>query len=326
MGLMRALKSACVGIAAFSLASCYYVPDEFSSTLDIAKDGQFSFTYKGKIRVINASDVKPEELLEDEEDEYCDDVALDKADGSAIEAASAAMEAAANKEKDKGGASKMADDKASDKDDIPAGMHKCTAAELKVKKEAADKTRAAKLEREKVEAEAFMVMMGIDKDDDDAMRELARRIAKQHGYKSVVYEGKGVYAVDYAVKGPLNRDFVFPLFQEQREMLTPFVVVRRQKGNSIAVTAPGYIAGGLKNRFENPALLAGAGSFSDEYQSEAQKALAEKPTGRFTLTTQGQVKGQNSGGKIKVGKGTRTIAWDIKPAAKDTPNAVIKLR
>jgi hypothetical protein len=325
MGITRLLKSTLTGIAALSLASCYYVPDDFSSSLDIAKDGQFSFTYKGKIRVINTSDIQPEELAEDSDSEYCDDVALDKTDGSAIEAASAAMDAAANKEKGKGGASKMTQD-AEDDNEIPAGMHKCTAAELKVKKDIAEKERSAKMERDKVQAEAFMLVMGIDKDDDDAMRELARRIAKQHGYKSVVYEGKGIYAVDYAVKGLLNRDFVFPFFQEQREMLTPFVVVRRQKGNSIAVTAPGYIAGGLKNRFENPALLAGAVAYSDEYQSDAERAIAEKPTGRFTLTTQGQLKGQNSGGKIQVAKGTRTIAWDIKPAAKDTPKAVIKLR
>ncbi len=321
--IKRIFKLVTAGLGSILLTSCYYVPDDFTSSLNLSKNGQFAFAFKGKIRVINATDMQDDIKEDTSLDKYCDDIALDKDDGSAIEAAGAAMQSAAETAKNPVG-SKILEEKESD-DAIPAGMHKCSEAELKVKQDVANKARIKKDEREKKEAEAFMVMMGIDPNDDDAMRELARRIERQHGYRSVTYEGKGVYSVDYAVNGPLDRDFVFPLFQEQREVLTPFVVVRRQKGGTISVTTPGYIAGGLKNRFQQPGLMGVAG-FAEDYEDSENVKKNDKPAGRFTITTQGQFKSQNSGAKLVINKGTRTANWDIKPSSKATPSAVVKLK
>jgi hypothetical protein len=62
---------------------------------------------------------------------------------------------------------------------------------------------------------------GLDPSDPKAAEELAARLRRQAGFKSVVYKGNGLYEVDFAVSGQLSHDFAFPTI-EKMPQITPF--------------------------------------------------------------------------------------------------------
>ena len=64
-----------------------------------------------------------------------------------------------------------------------------------------DKAEAAAKAKEKV-AKA--------KEREEKNRAIAAALAKEWGYRSVVYKGNGVFDVDYAVTGTLTTNFTYP--------------------------------------------------------------------------------------------------------------------
>ena len=167
------------------LSGCFLSPGTFTSTLDLRRDGSFTFTYQGEIYMMALSKLA--------------DLA-DKADAGA-------------------------DFQQQPCYDDNMDERSCTSAEIdKQRAEWAD-NRKTKQEDDKQKGEAFKAMMGgIDPADPQAAKEIADRLSRQKGWKSVQYKGDGLFVVDFAIASKITHDFTFPVF-EGFPMANPFVQV-----------------------------------------------------------------------------------------------------
>ena len=144
-------------------------------------------------------------------------------------------------------------------------------------------------------------------------REIAAALSREAGYKSVVYKGKGKFAIDYAIAGRLDHGFVFP-FNVDAEAVFPFLAVELRKDGLVRVKAPGFA-----NSSSNTGMPAMPGSGAS---IDAAKFL----DGSFTLDTDAEIVSQNNeGGSVATGA-RRRIAWRISPLTRDAPTAVVRLR
>ncbi len=57
----RSLAVICVAALSMLLAACILMPGKFTSSLDLRKDGRFTFAYKGEIHFVSPQDVKDSE-------------------------------------------------------------------------------------------------------------------------------------------------------------------------------------------------------------------------------------------------------------------------
>lgn len=149
-------------------------------------------------------------------------------------------------------------------------------------------------------------------DDSDAKnRAIAAALTKEAGYRSVVYQGKGKFLIDYAIAGTLTHGFVYP-FNSDAELVFPFLVVELRQGNVVKVKAPGFAASNNST---------GANGMGSGMGAEAAKAL----DGVFTLDTDAEIVSQNNEDGAKTAGARRTITWQATPLSKDAPTAVLRL-
>jgi hypothetical protein len=151
-----------------------------------------------------------------------------------------------------------------------------------------------------------------EEDAETKNRAIAASLANEYGYRSVVYQGKGKFLIDYAVTGTLTHNFTFP-FNYDAEAIVPFVVIELRQGGVVRVKAPGFGS----NANSNGAGGMGAMSGSDQ----ASKSL----DGVFTLDTNAEIVSQNNEEGVKTIAGRKTIVWKATPLTKDAPSAVLKL-
>jgi hypothetical protein len=148
---------------------------------------------------------------------------------------------------------------------------------------------------------------------DAKYREMAATLAKEHGYRSVTYQGKGKFLIDYAVTGKLTHGFVYP-YNSDAEAVFPFLAIEVRKDGLVRVKAPGF-AGRREGAGSMEAMGGSAGSDAARYLD-----------GRFTLDTDAEIVSQNNEDGAKAAGGRRTIAWRATPLTKDAPTAVLRLK
>jgi hypothetical protein len=146
-------------------------------------------------------------------------------------------------------------------------------------------------------------------DDEAKNREIAAALAKEQGYRSVVYQGKGKFLIDYAISGTLTHNFQYPLNSDAGVVL-PFVMIELRQGGTVRVKAPGY------TNAETGSNPMGGGSMSK---------AAKRLDGTFTLETDAEIVSQNNEDGAKTVNGRRVITWRATPLTKDAPTAVLKL-
>ena len=113
----------------------------------------------------------------------------------------------------------------------------CTREEIAAQRKAwQDERRQADANRKNEAAMTKGMFGGIDPDDPRAAEDLAQRLRRQAGWRKVVYMGKGVYQVDFAISGRLDHDFVFPTI-EGIGMANAFVLVNRRSDGSVRIDA-----------------------------------------------------------------------------------------
>ncbi|AYJ87973.1 hypothetical protein D3Y57_12845 [Sphingomonas paeninsulae] len=151
-----------------------------------------------------------------------------------------------------------------------------------------------------------------EEDAETKNRAIAASLSKEYGYRSVVYQGKGKFLIDYAITGTLTHNFTYP-FNSDAEAIFPFVVIELRQGGLVRVKAPGFAS----NANSNGAGGMGAMSGSDQ----ASKSL----DGVFTLDTNAEIVSQNNEEGAKIIAGRKTIVWKATPLTKDAPSAVLKL-
>ncbi len=192
----------------------------------------------------------------------------------------------------------------------------CTAAETAEQRQHWDETQGEAGDKHKREAESLKAMLGgIDPSDPKAAEELAARLRRQEGWRRVDYKGDGLFDVDFAISGSLDRDFVFPSI-ERFPMANAFVTVSRHQDGTLRLDAPGF---------------AGAGSQSLRMLMGLSKDSGPTPTfptteGTFVLTTDAVILANNTDEGPHAGNIGQRLDWTITPRTASTPTALLRLR
>ncbi len=268
---------------ALMLAACLLSPGKFVSSMDLRKDGQFSFVYKGEIYLLALS--------------------------------------------------KMAEQGAADKkkfevqvcEDGEGNARKCTPAEIADQKKEwleGQKAAAAKSKSDAENAKAFLG--GIDPSDPKAAEELAARLRRQAGFRSVLYKGDGLYLVDFAIAGRLDHDFVFPTI-ERFAMANAFVQVSRRNDGSVRVDAPGFGPAAGGSPFA--AMMGMGAAMGDKEGSSSASGSSKAPVadGVFTITTNGTILSNSTDEGPKPDPMGQRLSWAVNPRSPAAPMALIKL-
>jgi hypothetical protein len=135
---------------------------------------------------------------------------------------------------------------------------------------------------------------------------VAEALAREIGYRSVVYLGKDKYRIDYSYSGRLDRSFVFP-FNPDASAIIPWLAIEARKDGTARVRA---------SAFGEESGNTPAGAPSDDSPTKDRQ-------GTFTLTTDAALVMQNNEEGTAPGPGTR-IVWRITPATKTVPTAVVR--
>mgnify|MGYP000166740254 CR=1 FL=1 len=278
-------RLAAIGLAAvmsLALAACFVMPGKFASSLDLRKDGRFTYAYKGEIFLFGLS--KLAQMGQSAEGEFAPSTCY-------------------------------ADDSESTERD-------CTKDEIAQQRAEWEDSRKAAADKRKKDAEEMKAVLGgIDPTDPKAAEELAARLRRQAGWKSVIYKGDGIYDVDFAISGHLDYDFNFPTM-ERMPSFTSFVVANRRADGTVRIEAPAFAAGAGGGAMSGLGALAAMSGKGDD-----NKDVPNLPTldGTFTLTTDGQILTNNTDeGPLKDAAGQK-LSWTISPRTTAAPVALIKL-
>jgi hypothetical protein len=265
------------------LAGCLVLPGKFGSDLSLRRDGTFSYAYKGEIYLLA--------LAEPDKPAAKDDAKFEPSpcyDEETIE------------------------EKA------------CTADELAAQKAEWDDARKAAADKKKQDAEMMKAMMGgIDPSDPKAGEMFAERLARQAGWNSVVYKGKGVFEVDYAITGRLDHDFAFPTI-EKMGSVAPFVTIVRRNDGTVRVEAPGFASNGAGN----PMLAfmqAMGSSMGGTGPAKSDNDKLPKAEGTFTVVTDGEVLANDTDEGPKADPMGKRLTWNVGALTTAAPTALIKL-
>lgn len=283
----RAAAVAIASALSLLLTACFVTPGKFDAALDLRRSGAFSYSYKGEIFVLGLSDLM--------------DMA-GKADATYVPSPCYS-------------------------DEDPEKERPCTNEEQAADKANWEAEQQAGAEKRKKDNETMKVMLGgLDPADPKAAEELAARLRRQAGFKTVVYKGNGLYEVDFAVSGQLSHDFAFPTI-EKMPQIAPFFVLNRRADGSVRLDSPALQAqegmGGMP--FGNVAQMAAAERANAS--PEAAKKIPEFPQvdGRFVLTTDGEILANNTDEGAKAGPTGKRLEWKITPRDKVGPMALIGL-
>ena len=284
---LKRLAAAGMGaVLAMALAACFVLPGKFAETLDIRKDGHFAYTYKGEIMVMGLT--KLAAMADAEESTFKPGPCFDDESGETRE---------------------------------------CTKSEIAQQKTDWEADRKAGEAGRKERNGAMMAMLGgIDPSDPRAGEELAERLRKQAGWRSVIYKGDGIYEVDFAIAARLDHDFAFPTM-ERMPMLIPFLTINRRADASVRISSPimdnqgaGFQGNGMGGL--------GAVMASDLGASDAKNpdmANFPKLDGTFTLTTDAEILANNTEDGPKADPAGKRLVWKMNAQNPAAPMALLQL-
>ncbi|MCW1428073.1 hypothetical protein [Novosphingobium sp. JCM 18896] len=162
-----------IALISMLLSACLFAPGKFTSTLDLRKDGQFSFAYTGEIHML----------------------ALSKLAEEANKAPASFTPETCYKDD-------TFDERPCTDEDL---------AKQKQAWEEEQARSAEKRQQDAQSMRA--ILGGIDPSSPKAAEELAARLRRQAGWKRVDYKGDGLFDVDFAITGRLDHDFTFPTIE-----------------------------------------------------------------------------------------------------------------
>lgn len=285
----RRLAATLVAAATLLLSSCFVSPGSFNSAIDLRKDGRFSYAYNGEIYLLGLSKL--------------------------AELGSKAKEAEAFKAEPC-----YADD--------PDGKEReCTRDELAKQKADWEENRQADAGRKQRDAEMMKAMLGgIDPSSPRAAEELAQRLRRQAGWKSVVYKGDGLFVVDFAISGHLDYDFQFPTM-ERFPMANAFVVLNKRADGAVRMDAPAFGQPAQGNPMANMGQLAAMGAALDSSKDGKGDSGLKLPelNGTLVLTTDGTILANNTEDGPTAGTTGQRLEWKVTPRTTAAPTALVRL-
>ncbi len=286
--LYRTIRVAVPMLALLVLAACFLLPGKFASTLDVRRDGHFSFAYKGEIVVFSPDAMKGKPTpVRDDPAAPCFGAApglqpVPKLPPPVVTGPTS---------------------------------HVCSKAEQVARTANVARMNADAAERRKREGDQLAKMIGMDPGDEASMQAYAAILQKQAGWRSVVYRGKGVFDVDFAQSGVLDRDFIFPLLPRTNYIM-PFVVIRKRADGAVLVSAPGFHA--------NP-MAAFANGFDGSLGGAPMVPGTTGPQGSLTITSDAAPLTNNTDdGRARDGDRS-VLRWAVGPASDKIPEALLPL-
>jgi len=285
-GRWRAAAAGAVAlVASLVLSACILSPGTFEATLDLRRDGRFTFAYRGQIHLLALSKLAAMSAQSGsaDSDDFVETPCLD--------------------------------------DDL--NERECTEEELTAQREAWDAAAEEREGRSEREAEAMRQLLGgIDPADPRAAEELAGRLRRQEGWKRVDYRGDGLFEVDFVISSTLGHDFAFPTF-ERFPMTNAFVLANLRQGRTVRVDAPGFAAQGGANPFQSFAGLAAIGAASAG-NADSIPQIPEMD-GTFRIVTDGQILANNTDEGPRTSPEGQVLEWKVNKRTEAAPTALIQL-
>ena len=268
-----------VSILAALLAGCLLTPGKFVSQLDIRKAGTFSFTYDGEIHLLALS--KLAQMGNAAQAEFSPEACYD-------------------------------DDSFEERE--------CTEEEIAGQREAWEAAAEARAAEKAREAETTRAMFGgIDPADPAAADELAERLRRQAGWKSVEFKGDGLFEVSFAIAGRLDHDFVFPTI-ERFPMTNAFVQAVRREGGTVRIDAPGFTA--LQGSGPFTGMMAGMANAGGEGSDVPRLPELD---GTFAVTTDGEILANNTDEGPQATAAGNALEWKVNRRTTVAPTALVRL-
>jgi hypothetical protein len=269
-------RAACAALLCLLTAACFLLPGKFSSELALRQDGRFTFTYKGDIHVLALTKMAQKELGEE-----------------------------AKFEPQPCYSDETSEERA------------CTKDELSDQRRSWEEEQQAAKAKKKADAEMMQKMLGgIDPADPRAAEELAARMRKQSGWRSVQYAGDGKFVVDFALSSRLEHDFTFPSI-EKMPVATPFVALYRRADGTVRVEAPAFSSASTGGPLGGMA----QGLTRDDPGADGIPEL----DGTFAIVSDGEILANNTDdGPQPVPQGKR-LSWTINARSTNAPTALVRL-
>jgi hypothetical protein len=280
-------------LACLALTGCFLQPGKFDSTLNLRKDGSFTFAYKGQVYLLALSKMA--------------DMAM-KAD-------------AAN---DKFVADSCYDDDLNERT--------CTGDELAEQKSTWESARSSKKAEDARNAEMMRAMLGgIDPADPEAAKELADRLRHQAGWRGVNYAGNGLFEVDFFLASKITHDFVFPTI-ERFPMANAFVLANRRADNSVRIEATAFTGQSATNPMQGAlggmlgaAAAAEAAKKGETTPTDALSLGIPEIDGTFRIVTDGEILANNTDEGPQAGAGGKVLQWRVTRRTTAAPMALVRL-
>ena len=278
---------ATIGVVA--LSACIVSPGAFEASLDLRREGQFTFAYRGEIYLLALSQLADMASAADAEGgEFVEQPCYD--DGDFEE-------------------------------------RTCTDEEIAEQKESWEETAAERKKSAERDAEAMKALLGgIDPADPEAAEELAARLRRQEGWKRVDYRGDGLFDVEFEMTSRIGHDFAFPTF-ERFPMSNSFVVATVRLGNTVRIEAPGFATqGGGGNPFQG--MMTGmAGVFGAAAAAQPDSDIPKLPEvkGTFRIVTDGEILANNTEEGPVASTGSQVLEWTINRRTQTAPMALVRL-
>ena len=291
------------------LSGCFLVPGAFVASMDVRRDGSFNFAYQGEMIFLTHDDLIRKSTTKTWSDSFAR-CFTDKEpyydEYGSIDPPPLAQ-----------GADEKQDPQAK-VITYETGGRPCKTKELATVKAQFDEQQDAAKKRQETESAQFSALFGFNPTNDDANRKFAATMMKYEGWKSVTYQGKGVFQVDYQLKSQAGHDYIFPVIP-QGDFLVPFVALRKRESGTLGVNAPALVGGGLK-------ALAMRGEAMGRTTPAELAGLGQRTRGTFTLTTDGEILTNNTeDGPVIDGK-IKKLVWTIGTESDKIPEALIRLK
>lgn len=287
-GRRRTIAAALAILGALALSACIVSPGTFQASLDIRRDGQFTFSYQGEIYLLALSQLA--DMANDADsvgDPFVEQPCYD---------------------------------------DESFEERPCTGDELAEQRRYWEEQAAARRASAERETAAVKAMFGgIDPADPEAAEELAARLRRQEGWNRVEYRGDGLFEVEFSLTSRLGHDFAFPTF-ERFPMSNAFVVANLRQGSSVRIEAPGFAAQGGGNPFQGMMTgMAGVFGAAAETETDAQIPSMPEMRGTFRIVTDGRILANNTDEGPQQSAEGEVLQWDVSPRTQAPPMALIQL-
>lgn len=282
----KAAAAAVFAVAAtFALAGCFVSPGKFEATLDLRRDGTFTFSYGGEIYLLALS--KLAEMSAGQDQPFVETPCYDD---------------------------ETFEERACTEEEL---------AEQRGAWEQQAESRRQQAEREAERMR--QVLGGIDPSDPAAAEELAARLRRQEGWKRVEYRGDGMFDVEFSLASRFGHDFAFPTLEPFPMANSFVIANLRQGGSVRVEAPGFSGQSGNPYQSMMMAGMASSFPVAAGAEDPAAASALPAMEGTFRIVTDGRILSNNTDeGPVASARG-QVLEWKVSRRTQAAPMALIQL-